>query len=439
SYRSRLHRWLEDAQHLVGTDGSTLYQGRSLTYRFAVLAPFWVGALCDATPLPAGRTRRLASGVLRHFAERGAWDRDGLLPLGWHAEHPAIRQGYSGPASPYWASKGFAGLLLPAEHPVWTAVEEPLELETRDVALALPAPGWLVSATRDDGIVRVVNHGGDHWAPEVLGLDDGVYGRLSYTGVTAPDDGLVAEAGPVDSSVVLLAADGRPSHRRPLERLWVDGRVAASRHRAHWLLGPAHDAWAEGSPAHVFEVGPWLTVASAVRGSVEVRVVRVDVDDDPAHGPAAHRTGRRAAVLPGPWRLRVGGHCVAGSEPPTWRGDAPGAAGGPAVAEVVGRPGPRARVVGLLGAWRPEVHRTSGANAMGAHAAVPLLVGTAHVEDGTVAAVAVVLTGGHLPLPPLPTVSVHSEASGRAATVTVRWPDGEHDRFPLDAPDPLHR
>lgn len=378
--------------------------------------------------------------MLRHFAERGAWDRAGLHPLGWHGEHPAIRQGYSGPGSPYWASKGFAGLLLPADHPVWTDVEEPLELETRDVALALPAPGWLVSATRDDGIVRVVNHGGDHWSPAALGLDDTVYGRLSYTGVTAPDDGLVAETGPVDSSVVLLAADGRPSHRRPLQRLWVDGRVAASRHRAHWLVGAAQDAWTDGSEAHRFEVGPWLTVASVLRGAVEVRVVRVDVDDDPSRGPADDRGDVRPQVLPGPWRLRVGGHCVAGSEPPTWTASpATGPADEPVAAEVAGQDGPRARVVSLLGSWQPAVHRTRGANAMGAHAAVPLLVGTDDAGDGTVAAVAVVLAGGHLPTPPLPTVSVHTAEPGGEATVTVSWPDGEHDRFRLDPPDVLRR
>src|SRR5487761_287413 len=31
-----------------------LCQGRSLTYRFAALAPFWAGALFDATPLAPG-------------------------------------------------------------------------------------------------------------------------------------------------------------------------------------------------------------------------------------------------------------------------------------------------------------------------------------------------------------------------------------------------
>ena len=55
-----------------------------------------------------------------------------------------MRQPYSGPGSPYWSSKAYIGLLLPATDPVWTATEEPLDIECRDVARVLTAPGWLV-------------------------------------------------------------------------------------------------------------------------------------------------------------------------------------------------------------------------------------------------------------------------------------------------------
>lgn len=188
-YRARLRRYVDDAQHLVAADGAPLYQGRSLTYRYATLCPLWAGAVFDATPLPPGRTRRLASGVLRHFTEAGCFDARGLQPLGWHGEFTAIRQPYSGPGSPYWSSKGFTGLVLPADHPVWTEKEEELPVEAGDVRRTLTAPGWLVSGTAADGIVRVVNHGSDHasgdgTAPEA---DDPVYSRLAYASHSAPD------------------------------------------------------------------------------------------------------------------------------------------------------------------------------------------------------------------------------------------------------------
>ena len=195
-----------------------------------MLAPFWTGALFGATPLNPGRTRRLASGVLRHFVDHGSVDERGLLPLGWHRTFPAMRQSYSGPGSPYWAAKGFAGLVLPADDPVWTAVEAPLELEGRDVERVIAAPGWLVSGTRADGIVRVANHGtarvptgwlsGEPRAPAPM--DDALYARHAYSTHAAPP-----VAGEPDAA--LLDAHGRPLSRGVMETLHLAPRQAVSR------------------------------------------------------------------------------------------------------------------------------------------------------------------------------------------------------------------
>jgi hypothetical protein len=181
-YRSRLHTFLDDAQHLVAADGAPLFQGRSLTYRFAAAAPFLTGALFGATPLPPGLTRRAASGMLRHFLDRGATEEAGLLSLGWHRRFEPMRQIYSGPASPYWASKGFLGLLLPADHPVWTATETQLPVERGDFARTIAAPGWQVSGTAADGVIRVATRGTPHgkgYTP--------LYALPAYTTHTAPD------------------------------------------------------------------------------------------------------------------------------------------------------------------------------------------------------------------------------------------------------------
>ncbi len=112
-------------------------------------------------PSPHGTTRRLASGALRHFLDRGALDANGLLTLGWYGPEPRLVQPYSGPASPYWAASAFTGLLLPAGHPVWREREMPAPAEIRDTVLALPRPGWLVQSTARDGLVRLHNHGSD--------------------------------------------------------------------------------------------------------------------------------------------------------------------------------------------------------------------------------------------------------------------------------------
>lgn len=210
-YRERLSLFLSAYPQFFGADGAPVHQGRSLTYRFAATAPVWLGALADCTPLAPGLTRRLASGTARHFVERGVPDERGLLPLGWYGTHLPTTQPYSGPASPYWASKAFLGLLLPADHPVWTEREQPLPVEEGTQYTALPAPGWLLHGTPHDGIVRLVNHGSDHNPPDGPGEDDPHYAKFGYSTATAP------ESAPTRGSAPWTAIwrSSPPTARRP--------------------------------------------------------------------------------------------------------------------------------------------------------------------------------------------------------------------------------
>lgn len=263
-YGDRLERHLADYARLFGGDGAPLHQGRSLTYRFASTAPLWLGALTGRTPLPPGETRRLASGALKYFLERGAVDSAGLLTLGWHGPDPAVLQGYSGPASPYWASKGFLGLLLPPDHPVWTAPEEPGPAEREDAVTALAAPNWLLQSTRSDGIVRLHNHGSEDVRY------DPFYTRLAYSTVTTP-------APSYDNSVIV---GGDPS-RTGIEPLGAGDGWAASRHTA-------------GGGAQV-------TSVVLARGAVEVRahLVTGAAPGTPVRVTGwAARDGVRAELLP---------------------------------------------------------------------------------------------------------------------------------------------
>ncbi|WP_432192587.1 DUF2264 domain-containing protein [Streptomyces sp. bgisy027] len=212
-YGGRLERHLDDYARLFGGDGAPLYQGRSLTYRFATTAPLWLGALTGRTPLSPGETRRLASGALKYFLERGAVDTNGLLTLGWHGPDETVLQGYSGPASPYWASKGFLGLLLPADHEVWTAREQPAPAERVDAVTAIAAPNWLLQSTGSDGLVRLHNHGSEdvRYDPH--------YTRLAYSTATRP-------APSHDNSVIV----GDDPGRTDIVPLGVGEGWAASRH-----------------------------------------------------------------------------------------------------------------------------------------------------------------------------------------------------------------
>ena len=264
-YGPRLRAHLEGFASMFGADGAPLHFGRSLTYRFAASAAVGLGALTGDTPLSPGTSRRLASGSLRYFLRRGALNDDGLLSPGWFGPHEATLQSYSGPASPYWASKAFVSLLAPADHPLWTAREEAAPVEEADRVLALPAPGLLVQATRADGIVRLHNHGSDHVRPhegEDPRADDPHYGRQAYSTRTGP-----TATGNLADNHLSLEVAGRPSVRRRIHPLGA-GQGDGWGWAASWHL----PVFADGPPTV-----PGLRVESVTvaHGPYELRVHRV--------------------------------------------------------------------------------------------------------------------------------------------------------------------
>ncbi|UNX53733.1 DUF2264 domain-containing protein [Georgenia sp. TF02-10] len=439
--RARLDRFLRDAVALVGADGSPLVQGRSLIYRFAAAAPFWVGALAEVPSLPPGLLRRAASGMVDHFARHGAPDRRGLLTLGWHQEWRRLAQSYSGPGSPYWASKGFLGLALPADHPVWTATEEPLPVERADVLAAVAAPGWLVAGTTADGVVRVVNHGTDHATAGAATGDSPLYARLGYSTAAAPLLDEAAWTHPVDQSVVLADDGGRRSHRTGFETLEVgltaDGAaaVAASRAAAHWLDVRADGArHGSGLPGTAEPAGT-LTVVSVVRGAWEVRLVRVEdaagaarsvqvggwplADDDAPAGTTTAAADTPAGTLAA---ARTGTTAADGAPP--------GTTVPPAGADVR-TPRLRSRLVGLHGSWTAAVVDAEDASPLGRHARVPILTGP--VATGwTAVAVALGAPGPVTDNPPAARVDRDHDQDH----VTVTWDDGTRTHVRLPRPRP---
>ncbi|MEU9161420.1 DUF2264 domain-containing protein [Streptomyces sp. NPDC048424] len=268
----RLRAHLEGFSLLFGADGAPVHFGRSLTYRFAAASAVGLGAVTGHTPLTPGTSRRLLSGSLRYFLGRGAVGGDGLLSLGWHGPHEATLQAYSGPASPYWASKAFVCLLAPATHPLWTVTEEAAPSEGPDRVLALSGPGLLVQSTRVDGIVRLHNHGSDHVGPdaaEAAADEDPLYGRLAYSTRTGP----TARGNVRDNHLAVVVAGIRGVRRRihPLGAGHGDGwGWAASWHRPVFAGGPP--------------MVPGLRVESVtvVRGRHELRVHRVQGAPDGA-------------------------------------------------------------------------------------------------------------------------------------------------------------
>lgn len=291
---ARLDMFLQDAIALVGADGSPLIQGRSLVYRFAAAAPYWAGIIAEVPSVPAAQLRRAASAIVRHFAVNGVPNDQGLLDLGWHGEWRRLAQNYSGPGSPYWASKGLLGIALPADHPVWSAPAQGLPVESTDVLRVVETPAWIISATTDDGIVRVINHGADHARPGDLVGDSPLYARLGYSTAASPLLNGDAWAEPLEQSVALLHADGRATHRAGMRVRGIrrdgDAAIAGSEATAHWITPAAAQTRHGSGITGEIEIAGTFTTWSVVRGAWELRFVRMDrIEPDAA--PTAVRIG----------------------------------------------------------------------------------------------------------------------------------------------------
>lgn len=425
-WRARLADFLDDYIGMVGADGVPVMEGRSLIYRFAAAGPLWMGAYTGATRLPSGMIRRAASGILRAFVDRGGIANSGLLTLGFFHEWPNMAQSYSGSGSPYWAAKGMIGLALPADHPVWTAVEEPLPLERHDVRRVVEPAGWLLSGSADDGIVRLYNHGCDHGNEGKATTDSPLYARLGYSSATMPP--LTGETldSPVDNAVGAVGLSDRLTHRSGfrLVRTGDDGAAAfaVSVADTHWIdpgadTPPDHGS---GRTGHVTP-GPTIAMASLVRGVWEVRAARVlaahaTPSDDDVEGPSTHR-------------IRVCGWPLSGATE-----------AGPDSTRAYGEVAVRlddleSELIAIVGApATPTVHTERGTSPIGRITAVPWL-DFERLEQGESIVVAVRLgrAGGDM------THSGTDDTTGRnagiprarvlptldgEATVEVTWPDG---------------
>lgn len=436
-HRDRLHRYLQQARALIGPDGAPVLIGRSVTYRFAVLAPFWAGVLADATPLPAGHTRVLGERTVAHFLAHGALTEDGLLPVGWHGPFARVRQDYTGASSPYWASKGLLGLLLPSGHPEWrtpdpapatgpVAPTTPAATAPAPQVTPMAAPGWLVVSSPADSLVRVLNHGSDRvlQTRSTPRADDPFYGRAGYSNVTSPQLDADAVAAPVESHTTLLDAQRRPAHRDCLERLHLDEQLAMSRSVVHWL-DPDGTGTAPGSPT--LRQGPVLTVASIVDGVTELRLAWWR---QPTTGDLDEPTEQ------GPWRIRFGGWAVSGPSapqldvvPPADHLHAPPAPSAPAArAQVVRHPDGLTSVVHGLGtATVAEIVTRQGADPMALWSATPTVATSRPHGTGEVAAALVLLTAAAAPVQ---TPQLTTTEDG----IVVDWPSGRTCLVPTDGP-----
>jgi len=402
--RPRLREFLRTFSRTFDRNGAPLHQGRSLTYRMATLASVAMGEVEGCTPLEHGQSRRILSANLRYFLERGATE-DGLLTLGWHGVHRPTIQRYSGPGSPYWASKGFAALMLPAAHPLWQSAELPLDGDAEDYVDVIGPIGWIVQATAADGIVRVHNHGSDHLKPHDAdaGVPDPLYARFAYSTRTGP----TVVHNPSDNDVQ-LETRGVWSSRRRIHAAGAGPDWVASWHAPRFTVYGPFDASESGVNGPVLPSARIESVTVA-RGSIEVRIHRfVDV---PPRTP-----------------IRVSGWSIAAAR---IEDVSSVAADGSVTVERVGEEPLVSDLVGLVGLTKALSSRAPSGTAYGRWAMVPELRG--ETTGGALSTTTVVAAARLRADPGAPDLTELVGAGVEGSVVTIAWGTGASTTIDLDA------
>ncbi|WNN49755.1 DUF2264 domain-containing protein [Siccibacter colletis] len=124
--RSRASLFAADFIHFSAADGTSIPFGRSLTYRFAMVAFWSAAAFAGLDTFAPGVMKGIVLRHLRWWFDKPILDRDGILTLGYAYPNLTMCEDYNSPGSPYWALKTFLILALPDTHPFWQADELPL-------------------------------------------------------------------------------------------------------------------------------------------------------------------------------------------------------------------------------------------------------------------------------------------------------------------------
>ena len=109
--------------YMFAEDGKMNMYGRSITYRIAAAVPFPLMGWLNDPSINYGWMRHIASSTLLQFLENPALMEDRVPTLGFYGAFEPAVQIYSCRGSVYWMGKAFLGLLLPADNPFWTAIE----------------------------------------------------------------------------------------------------------------------------------------------------------------------------------------------------------------------------------------------------------------------------------------------------------------------------
>lgn len=117
------HDLVDNYPYMFSADGKMNMWGRSIPYRFGAVVPLALLGYEKDPAINYGWIRRIASSTLLQFLQNPDFLEDNVPTLGFYGAFAPAVQIYSCRGSVYWCGKAFLSLLLPADNPFWTAVE----------------------------------------------------------------------------------------------------------------------------------------------------------------------------------------------------------------------------------------------------------------------------------------------------------------------------
>lgn len=123
-FMNNLADLVDNYPYMFNNDGKMNMWGRSISYRFAAVAPLALtGYLNDDNEINYGWMRRIASSSMLQFLTHPAFMEDQVPTLGFYGAFEPSVQIYSCRGSVYWMGKAFMALLLPSDNPFWASQE----------------------------------------------------------------------------------------------------------------------------------------------------------------------------------------------------------------------------------------------------------------------------------------------------------------------------
>lgn len=121
---TRASRYAEILERMISHDGTYLYVGRSLTYRFGAFQLLAQSCLQHFCALSPASVRCALTAVIDRVMESGIFDENGWLLHGIYGEQTALAEPYICTGSLYLCSAVFLPLGLPESDPFWSGADE---------------------------------------------------------------------------------------------------------------------------------------------------------------------------------------------------------------------------------------------------------------------------------------------------------------------------